>query len=71
MNLPAPETEGPVVYALGEIHPAQGRELAPGAYADMLLVDGDPVADLEVLTRQDALHLIIRNGEVVVDKLVR
>ena len=45
--------------------------IAPGAYADMLVVDGDPVADLEVLTRQDALHLIIRDGEVVVDKLVR
>lgn len=41
--------------------------VAPGARADLLLVDGDPLADLSVLTRhEEALHLVVRNGEVVV-----
>lgn len=89
---------------IGEIHPAQSRELvlrskvqsaldvlrsatlvnaellgrpgelgvvAPGAYADLLLVDGDPLADIEILTRhQEALRLVIRGGEIVVNQLV-
>jgi len=84
---------------LGEIHPAQSRELvlraqvqstadvlrsatvvnaallgrsgqlgviAPGAYADLLLVDGDPLADISVLGGQgDHLDLIVRAGEIV------
>ena len=90
---------------IGEIHPAQSRELvlrskvqssldvlrsatlvnaellgrpgelgvvAPGAYADLLLVDGDPLADIEILTRhQEALRLVICGGEIVVNRLVR
>ena len=26
--------------------------VAPGAYADLIVVDGDPLADIELLTRQ-------------------
>ena len=41
--------------------------VAAGARADLLLVDGDPLTDLSVLTRhEEALHLVVRNGEVVV-----
>ena len=40
--------------------------VAPGAYADLLLVDGDPLADVGVLGGQgERLDLIVRAGEVV------
>jgi imidazolonepropionase-like amidohydrolase len=42
--------------------------VAPGAQADLLLVDGNPLEDLGVLTRhEEALRLVVRGGEVVVD----
>ena len=38
-------------------------ELAPGAFADLLLVDGDPLADLNVLCGQgERIDLIMRGG---------
>jgi len=44
--------------------------LAPGAFADLLLVDGDPLADLSVLGGQgERLALVARAGEVVVDRV--
>ena len=44
--------------------------VAPGALADFLLVDGDPLADLGVLARQgERLELVVRGGDVVVDRL--
>jgi len=44
--------------------------IAPGAYADLLLVDGDPLADISVLTGQgERLDLIVRGGEIVVNRL--
>jgi imidazolonepropionase-like amidohydrolase len=43
--------------------------LAPGAFADLLLVDGDPLRDLSLLTGQGRhLALIVRGGELVVDR---
>ena len=42
--------------------------IAPGAYADLLLVAGDPLAQIEVLTRPERLHLVVRGGDVVVDE---
>ncbi len=46
--------------------------IAPGAHADLLLVDGNPVEDLEVLTRHDeSLRMVVRNGDVVVDRTRR
>ena len=43
--------------------------LAPGAFADLLLVDGDPLRDLSLLTGQGRhLALIARGGELVVDR---
>ena len=39
--------------------------LAPGAFADLLLVDGNPLDDLGVLTGQgERLDLIMRGGTV-------
>ncbi|HEV3400409.1 MAG TPA: amidohydrolase family protein, partial [Acidimicrobiales bacterium] len=44
--------------------------VAPGAYADVLLVDGDPLQDIGVLGGQgDHLDLVVRAGEIVVNRL--
>jgi len=42
----------------------------PGAFADLIVVDGDPLADLTVLARP-ASHLkaVLRDGELVLDRL--
>ena len=42
--------------------------IAPGATADLLLVDGDPLEDLTVLTRAQNLRLVMRGGEIVLDR---
>ena len=45
--------------------------IAPGAAADLLLVDGDPLRDIAVLAGQgERLELIVRGGEIVVDRLL-
>jgi imidazolonepropionase-like amidohydrolase len=44
--------------------------VAPGAFADLLLVDGDPLQDIGVLGGQgDHLDLVVRAGEIVVNRL--
>lgn len=49
--------------------PGQPGTLAPGAYADLLLVDGNPLEDLAVLTEHEqGLAMVMRNGDIVVDK---
>jgi imidazolonepropionase-like amidohydrolase len=50
----------------------EGRlgELVPGAWADVLLVDGDPTRELSMLTRPDeGVHLIVQAGRVVKNAL--
>ena len=45
-------------------------ELVAGAWADLLVVDGDPTKDLSMLTRPDqGMRLIMQAGRVVVDRL--
>ena len=40
--------------------------LAPGAHADLLVVDGDPLADLTVLTRPEKhLRHVVKAGAVI------
>lgn len=40
--------------------------IAPGAFADMIVVDGDPMADIDLLAREgQALCVIMRGGEVI------
>ena len=44
--------------------------IAPGSAADLMLVDGDPLADLGVLVGQgERIDLIVRRGEIVHDAL--
>lgn len=51
----------------------QGGEIgsiAPGAQADLLLVDGDPLADIGLLANNgEHLRVIVRGGEVVKNRL--
>lgn len=45
----------------------RGHELgriAPGYYADCILVDGDPLEDIRILQDHDKLDIIIINGRV-------
>lgn len=41
-----------------------------GALADLIVIDGDPVADLSLLARpQEALKAVIRDGAMLIDRL--
>lgn len=45
----------------------RGHELgriAPGYYADCILVDGNPLEDISILQDHDRLHVIVINGRV-------
>lgn len=39
--------------------------LRPGLYADLIGVESDPVANLDLLARPDAVRLVVKGGEVV------
>jgi imidazolonepropionase-like amidohydrolase len=44
--------------------------VAPGAYADLLVVDGDPLADLNLLQEEGKhLDVIVKAGHVIVNRL--
>ena len=44
--------------------------IAPGAYADILIVDGDPLQDVSLLGGQgEHLNLIVRGGEIITNRL--
>jgi imidazolonepropionase-like amidohydrolase len=44
--------------------------IAPGAYADLLIVDGDPLTDISVLTKPERyLNLVMKAGTVYYDAL--
>jgi imidazolonepropionase-like amidohydrolase len=44
--------------------------IRPGAHADLLVVDGDPLKDIELLAANGRhLRLIMRGGEVVRNQL--
>jgi imidazolonepropionase-like amidohydrolase len=49
----------------------EGRigELVAGAWADVLLVEGDPTRELSMLTRSAGLRLIVQAGRIVKDTL--
>jgi hypothetical protein len=42
-----------------EVH----RVVAPGYLADLLLIDGDPLADITILQDHDRLHYIMKDGK--------
>ena len=39
--------------------------VAEGMIADLIIVDGDPVADITVLQRRECIQTVIQNGDVV------
>jgi imidazolonepropionase-like amidohydrolase len=44
--------------------------IAPGAQGDVIMVDGDPLKDINVLAQPDKyLKLVMRGGEIVVNRL--
>jgi imidazolonepropionase-like amidohydrolase len=48
----------------GEImgHPGELGLVKPGALADLLLVDGDPLADIAILQDRGAIRMIMKDG---------
>ena len=50
----------------GEImgHPEEVGKVQPGFFADVILVDGNPLDDVEVLQDTSKLHAIVMNGRV-------
>ena len=54
------------------LDPGEGRlgVIEPGALADLIVIDGDPLADLSPLARpQQALKAVMRDGAFVIDRL--
>jgi imidazolonepropionase-like amidohydrolase len=56
---------GAEVLGLGD----QLGTVTTGKLADLLVVDGDPVADVNVLRGADALLAVVQGGNLVVDRL--
>ncbi|KIW98937.1 uncharacterized protein Z519_00600 [Cladophialophora bantiana CBS 173.52] len=50
----------------GEImgHPGELGKVQPGYYADVILVDGNPLEDMEIFQDTSKLHAIVINGHV-------
>jgi imidazolonepropionase-like amidohydrolase len=57
----------------GEVLTGEAGQLgviAPGALADLIVVDGDPLADLSILARpQQHLKAVIRDGAITINRL--
>ena len=50
--------------------PGKVGVIEPGALADLIVVDGDPLADLSLLARpEESLKALIRDGAFVIDRL--
>jgi imidazolonepropionase-like amidohydrolase len=43
--------------------------LAPGRYADLIVVEGDPLADIRILQDPDRIKLVMKAGIPVLDHL--
>jgi len=46
------------------LHPNELGKIIPGAYADLILVNGNPLEDIELLSHKENLHVIVVNGRV-------
>jgi imidazolonepropionase-like amidohydrolase len=52
--------------------PARTGVIAPGAKADLIVLDGDPLADLTIFTRPlEALKMVMLDGAMSIDRLPR
>jgi imidazolonepropionase-like amidohydrolase len=63
--LPAHEVIGAATHVAAKLLKLEGKigTLAPGAHADLIVVDGDPLKDLSLLTRQGKhMPLIMKGG---------
>ena len=43
-------------------------KIEAGGFADLVFVDGDPLADVRVLQQRERIALVVKGGEVVVDR---
>ena len=43
--------------------------ISKGKYADLLVIDGDPLKDIEALRRPESIKLVMKGGVMAVDKL--
>jgi imidazolonepropionase-like amidohydrolase len=50
------------------LHPNELGKVVPGAYADLILVNGDPLEDITLLSHKENLDVIImvRFGDIVI-----
>jgi imidazolonepropionase-like amidohydrolase len=56
----------------GDRNPYPGAALGviePGAFADVLLVRGDPLADIDLIANPDNLALIMKDGHIVTNNI--
>ena len=49
--------------------PGEIGVVAPGASADLIAIDGDPLADVTVLERHERIQLILKEGEIFKNSL--
>lgn len=40
----------------------------PGKFADILVINGNPLEDIKLLQNRDKIRMVIKNGEIVVDR---
>ena len=45
--------------------------LAPGFYADIVAVEGDPLANITAVSKRENVRWVMKAGRVVVDKTKR
>lgn len=45
--------------------------LTPGMWADLLLIDGDPLGDITILQDKSRIHVVMKGGRVMVDRRVQ
>ncbi|KAJ7689315.1 hypothetical protein B0H17DRAFT_1066878 [Mycena rosella] len=50
------------------LHPNELGKIIPGAYADLILVNGNPLEDISLLSHKENLDMIIMNGRVHKDE---
>ena len=43
--------------------------LEKGKWADMIVIDGDPIGDIKILQELENIKLVIKNGEIAVNRL--